>query len=766
MKNAETAAFFLLHPAMQQKLYDMRWTELRPIQAAVIRAFFDGDEDLIVAADTASGKTEAAFLPILSQILRKPTQGLRGLYVSPLRALINDQFHRLEDLCQRSGIPVFKWHGDVASQRKKKFLTAPGGVLLITPESIESIFVNHSEHVTPLFKNVSWLVLDELHAFMGTERGAQLKSLLSRAEQARSHGTQVRPIRLLALSATIGDLELAKTWLRPRAPQNVKLLTAPDDKEILYRLKAYRQGRGPWTPDKDRKDDESGDEAISAPFESTPPLSSPSRSSPSLSPGEPDYVSDLIRLFPSTSLVFVNSKRMLEHLAYTVQRAVESKGLPERYRVHHGSLAKDEREDTEEALKTREGTVTFCSSTLELGIDVGNVQRVGQFGAPWSVSALRQRLGRSGRKDGEPSALVLFIVDKTGEKLDHASVIERIHPELLQAIAMSELLFDRWCEPPDVGQPHYSTLVQQCLSVVAEKGGVSAKRLHQILIGQGAFTAVSRSAFVEILRSLGAHGLIEQTREGALILGLQGERLVRSYDFYAAFDTPQEISVIHRGRKVGSIFLALDMIPEGLILLAGRRWKILLIDMEKNEMTVEPAQGGKAPPFGGDTGPEIHSRVRRKMLEVLAGNDVPRYLDPEAAKMLREARTTAQEANLLGSPLVPQGQNLLWLPWESSAVHRTLLALGLLTEMEVEDHGIALEFKRTTLDELREAYAPFLETPLTVDRIAAKFEPALKGREKYDRYLPESLLLQSFEEKYLDIPEALRAVEKMVSYLK
>jgi ATP-dependent Lhr-like helicase len=728
MSNAGSGigAFYLLHPAVRQKLYDMRWTELRPIQAAAIHAFFQGNEDLILAADTASGKTEAAFLPIVSQMLASPEQGLRALYVSPLRALINDQFHRLEDLCRRSQIPVFKWHGDVASQQKKKFLADPGGILLITPESIESIFVNHSHHLTSLFKNTSWSVIDELHAFMGAERGAQLKSLLSRIEQAR--GPRPRPMRLLALSATIGDLEIAKTWLRPRAPHNVKVLTAPDEKAILYRL---HQGRGSWTHEED-----GGGE-------------------PDVVPSEGDCVYDLIRLFPSTSLVFVNSKRMLEYLAYAVQRVVEANKLPDRYRVHHGSLSKDEREDTEEALKTKEGVVTFCSSTLELGIDVGNVERVGQFGAPWSVSALRQRLGRSGRKDGEPSAMVLFIVDRSEQK----SVVEKIRPELLQAVAMSELMFDRWCEPPDVNQPHYSTLAQQCLSVIAEKGGVSAKRLYDTLVGQGAFTAVSRSGFMEVLRSLGAHGLVEQTPEGALILGLAGERLVRRYDFYAAFAAPQEISVVHQGHKVGSIFLALDMIPEGLILLAGRRWKILLIDIEKNEITVEPAKGGKAPPFGGDTGPEIHSRVRRKMFEVLAGADVPRYLNSEAAKVLLEARAAARESGLLDSPFLPQKRSLLWFPWESSAVHRTLLALGMLAEMEAEDHGIALEFKRTTLGELREAYAPFLKTKTTAERIAAKFELALKGREKYDPYLPENLLLESFEKKYLDIPGALKAIE-------
>jgi ATP-dependent Lhr-like helicase len=475
VKNADGRGegFYYLHPLMQRKLYDMGWTELRPIQEAAIRAFFEGNRDLIVSADTAGGKTEAAFLPVLSQILRdreKKILGLRALYVSPLRALINDQFDRLEDLCKRAEIPVFKWHGDVPSPRKKKFLAAPKGVLLVTPESIESLFLNHAEHVASLFKNVSWLVLDELHSFMGTERGAHLKSLLSRIDRIKAH-----PVRLLALSATIGDFEVAKAWLRwgsrmlrsdGSAAPGPELLTAPDDgREILYRLKGYQRQASFQEP-------HSGPEV------------------PGLSGGS-DYVADLIRLFPSTSLVFVNSKRMLEHLTYTVQKVAEERRLPNRYRVHHGSLSKVEREDTEEALKTKTGTVTFCSSTLELGIDVGNVERVGQFGAPWSVNVLRQRLGRSGRRDGAPSAMVLFIVDKSEQE----SLIEKIHPELLQAVAMSELMFQRWCESPDIDQPHYSTLVQQCMSVIAEKGGISARKLYSVLVEDGAFSHVPRAVF-------------------------------------------------------------------------------------------------------------------------------------------------------------------------------------------------------------------------------------------------------------------------------
>jgi ATP-dependent Lhr-like helicase len=708
----EGGAFEKLHPLVRRELYGMRWTELRPIQVEAVRAFFAHGRHLILAAETASGKTEAAFLPILSRMLTDSEKadsgkGLRAIYVSPLRALINDQFQRLEDLCGRVGIPVFKWHGDVASPLKKKFLADPRGVLLITPESVESIFINHPAHVGCLVKNISWLVLDEMHAFIGTERGMHLLSLLARIDRARG-----RPMRRLGLSATLGDFEASKQWLNSGDPGGVEVVETGGFGEILYRVKGYTLGpggsRSPW-------------------------------------------VEDMIRLFPSTSLIFVNSKSMLEHLAYTVQRHVEKKGLPDRYRVHHGSLSRVEREDTEDALKTQDGIVTFCSSTMELGIDVGNVARVGQFGAPWSVSALRQRLGRSGRRDGESSAMVMFIVDRETD----ASVVRKIHPELLQAIAMSELMFERWNEPPDIGHLHCSTLVQQCLSVVAEKGGLSASALYDALVTGGAFD-VPPAAFAGILRSLGAHDLLEQTAEGDLVLGLEGERVVRSRDFYAAFTTPKHLAVVHQGRAVGSIFLALDMIPEGFILLAGKRWKIRAIDLEKDTIDVDPAEGGKAPPFGGDDGPEIHSRVRRRMRDVLLGGGVPGYLDAGAVRMLAEARETA--ALMGGFPFVQEKRNLLWFPWESSAVHRTLYAMGLIAGMEAEDRNVALEFKRATPAELREAYAPFLKTPPSAERIVDTFESAGKGREKYDRFVPEQFLIASFERRRLDVKGAINAI--------
>ena len=216
---APPKAFDRLHPSLQEALYRMRWTKLRQIQVDAIHEVFDGTGDLIIAARTAAGKTEAAFLPILSRMLEKPSAGIRAVYVGPLKALINDQFSRLEELCQEAEIPVHKWHGDVSSSPKRRLLEQPSGVLLITPESIESLFVNHAQRLTSVFSALGFIVIDELHSFIGTERGAHLRSLVCRlAAKSRE------PVRRAGLSATLGpEIDSARRWLRPSEPDGVRL---------------------------------------------------------------------------------------------------------------------------------------------------------------------------------------------------------------------------------------------------------------------------------------------------------------------------------------------------------------------------------------------------------------------------------------------------------------------------------------------------------------------------------------------------------------
>jgi ATP-dependent Lhr-like helicase len=709
----EKTAFSYLHPTIQEKLYKMCWTELRPIQEDAIRSLFTTDKNLIISAKTASGKTEAAFLPILSQIVEKEGPGISAIYVGPLKALINDQFQRLEKLCELSEIPVFKWHGDVGSSGKKKFLKNPSGVLLITPESIESLFINHPDELSRLFGSLSFIVIDEMHSFIGSERGAHLKSLLSRVIHKSPKG-----VRLIGLSATFGDPELVKKWLIPRNPDSIVIISDPSEqKEIKYLVRSYVLEKP------------SGEKPAKKEQETSP------------------VIEDIVKYFyGKTALIFVNSRELLEFYTDSTRRYLERKGLADCFRIHHGSLSKSEREDTEDALKSNRPTATFCSSTLEMGIDVGNVSRIGQVGAPWSVNSLAQRLGRSGRKEGDASVLIMFIIEK--ESIED-SIVERLHPELLRAVAMSELMIGKWNEPPQIGYYHFSTLIQQILSVIREHGGSTAKDLFDNLVKDGAFENVRQEDFLQILRSMGAADLIEQDERDVLILGLEGERIVNNFEFYSAFTTPKEFSVVHKGGKIGSIQSAPDLETREFLILAGRRWEILSIDFKRCEILVEPSKGGKVPKYSSGGGADIHTRIREKMLEIVTSDYVPGYLDPQAQIMLREAQHAAREGGLAESPFVTDGGFTYWFTWTSSAKHRTLFTLGKeFAGFHVEDEEIALKFKGVSPSHILEKYKVMLASCPSPEEIAEKFQG--RTSEKYDQYVPENLQIAEYARRYID----------------
>src|SRR4051794_19046605 len=548
----KSSAFGRLHPKLQESLYAMKWTRLRPIQVEAIHEVLDGDGDLILEARTAAGKTEAAFLPILSQIVDDCQGGVRVVYAGPLKALINDQFLRLGRLCEASEIPVHRWHGDVGRAAKKKLLDEPSGVLLITPESIESLFINHPHDLPRVFARLRHFVVDELHSFLGNERGAHLRSLMTRLS-----GKSREPVRRFGLSATLGDPGAAGRWLRASDPGRVRRLVDPEGKGVRLRLTAY-----PRPPEATR-----------------PPVGDGGGGAEKLDDDDP-LLADVFEAFHGRSaLIFANRKDRIEACADHARRGAERRGGPNLFRVHHGSLSRGEREETEDALRSGGRIATFCSSTLELGIDVGSVKSVGQIGVPWSVSSLAQRLGRSGRKEGESSEIRIYIEEEVAG--DDASLLNRLAPDLLQAVAMTELMLAKWSEPPEVDRPHLSTLVQQVMSVIAEAGGARADQLHAALLASGAFPAVDTPTLLQGLRSMGRADLVEQTDGGLLILGLRGERIVRGRDFYTAFLVPEEFRVFHQSRHIGGVTRAPDLGIDAYLILAGRRWKVLQVDLDR-----------------------------------------------------------------------------------------------------------------------------------------------------------------------------------------
>ena len=699
----------------------MGWTSLHPIQVATIRAIYETDDDLILSAQTAAGKTEAAFLPILSKIIAtNATLGVKAIYAGPLKALINDQFLRLERLCEAAEIQVHKWHGDVGAAAKMSLLESPSGVLLITPESIESLLVNHGDRLDSVFANLGFVVIDEMHSFLNDERGAQLKSVLSRiARRSNLH------VSTVGLSATLGDPEAAKRWLRPREPGRVTLVVdTGSGKEVKIRVNGYLDP------------------------ESDPAL-------------KPALLRDIFDAFlGKTALIFGDSKARLELCAEFARDEAGRRGIGNPFRIHHGSLSKAEREETEDALRSGRPTATFCSSTLEMGIDVGNVEAVGQVGAPWSVGALVQRLGRSGRKEGQPRVLRMFLEEETPDAT--APLMERLMPTFLRGVATVELLLRKWCEPPEVDRLHLSTFVQQILSLIAETGGIAADAMFDRLVVRGAFTGIDQPTFVAVLRALKAADMVEQAPEGPLILGMKAEPIVRSFDFYSAFASAQDYKVVHDGREIGRVALAPGTLADGAFVLSGRSWRVVEVDRRRRQVSVEPGPGGKVPTWRGSGGMDVHPRVMEAIRDLLRSEAVPAYLDPTAAQMLADARSLARESGALDGDLIVDGPRVAWFTWAGSRIDRTLRGLGAyMLGLKPHDCGLGLHFESASPTDLRAAYRTLLDDPPSPEVLAGHFPDRV--REKYDAYLSDELLSRGFARNHLDLDGALALIRKITS---
>ena len=745
--SAATSAFGLLHPGIQRQLWRMGWKSLRPLQVKTIQAILSGERHVIVSAATASGKTEAAFLPILSRIAEEPTGSVRAMYVGPLKALINDQFGRVGDLCTHLEVPVYHWHGDVSAKEKAQLVERPGGVLLITPESLESLFVNRSQYLTRIFGGLRFVVIDELHSFLDNERGLHLRSLLSRVQQFMADLPSSKPYRIAALSATIGDHALGQQFVDPVKPADVAVLRddEADKKEIKYRIHGYRMPAipGPF------KDPKAGDEDVA---EEEP--RDESKTDPSL-PFLRDMAGDIVRHCAGHSnLVFATSKADVEVFADLAKQIGQEQRLADPFLVHHGSLSAFIREDTEHTMKSGRAATTFCSSTLEMGIDIGSVKMVGQIGPSWSVASQLQRMGRSGRKEGDPRIMRVYI--DCGEPGPKADVFDRLHLSLVQAVAITELMLELWLEPPRPPCGDLSTLTQQIISVIAETGGLRADTAYDRLCKKGAFSDITPDLFAQLLRRLGGQDVVEQMSSGDLILGLKGERLRKDKGFYACFPTEEEFSVIYDGQVLGTV----QVIPRGRdhLLFAGRRWLVVDVDAERHEIHVQPARGWKRPKFAGGPG-EVHSKVRQKMRDMLSGDSACSYLDEQASELFAYARRAAASAGVCARPLLELGpRRSALMTWTGSRIQDTLAAMFRARGLGCGDEGVALTFK-VPADTLRQAMYDLQARPWNPLQLAQEVFP--RQRRKYDWLLGDELLDVCISRGVLDCQGAMTLLRQL-----
>ncbi|GGK82194.1 hypothetical protein Sme01_38390 [Sphaerisporangium melleum] len=700
-----------------------------------------GDTDVLIAAATASGKTEAAFLPICSRLVEEPAAaaGFTAIYVSPLKALINDQYGRLDDLCAGLDIPVARWHGDVGAHAKSKLIERPRGILLITPESLEALFVLRGWKMRDLMAALRYVVIDELHSFIGTERGAQLQSLMHRLDLASR-----RRVPRIGLSATLGDMRSAADFLRPgRGDLVTSIVSTADAQELRLQLRGYIETAPRIDPRAKPAHDAMGVDVRPDDVASGDRLAIA------------DHLFATLR--GSHNLVFANSRGSVEDYTDLLSRRCDEVGVPNEFVPHHGNLSKDIREDTETRLKDRTRPVTaVCTSTLEMGIDIGSVSSVAQIGAPPSVAALRQRLGRSGRRGG-PAVLRLYISESEPTGTKHPA--DEIRAQLVQAIATIELLLQRWYEPPHARALHLSTVVQQLLSLIAQHGGISPQDAYRVLCVQGPFRQVDAPTFATLLRDLGAGDLIRQESDGLLLHGGIGERLVNHYTFYAAFDAPTEYRITTEGRTLGS--LPLDhSLPEGsLLIFAGRRWRIHSIDTHAKVIEVTRSSGGRPPRFAG-TGPEIHDRIRTEMRRIYEDTAIPIYLDATAQRLLAEGRAAYHRLGLGTNPLVSYGNDMLLFPFRGDTI-MTTAALAMHTRgIGVARQGVALLLCDTSpqaaaqlLTELAEC-----EPPEAVD--LARLVPE-KRIDKYDNVIGDDLLAYAYAARNLDVPATWEAIASL-----
>lgn len=701
-------SFNLLSEPIRKFIYEKGWDELRPIQNAAISRILGSDENYILASRTASGKTEAAFLPILSKVdFNEP--GVQVLYISPLIALINDQFYRVEELCKNLDVDVVKWHGEANKTVKDRLLKNPKGIVLITPESLEAMFVNKPFNVKQLFSNLKYVVIDEIHSFIGTDRGIQLKSILSRLQQVNH-----KSFSIVGLSATIGDYVEAKKFTGDEL--KTKVLLDKTAKEINSTFKYFKYKKTDLPQ---------------------------------------ELLEDLyIETKDNKVLIFPNSRGRVEEVAVKLKKISErEKGHPN-YFSHHSSVDREVREYVEYFAKNnnRQNFCISCTSTLELGIDIGVVDEVVQIDATHSIASLIQRVGRSGRKDGEISNLYLYATNEWS---------------LLQSIACWLLYKEGFIEPPQKTKKPYDILVHQALSITKGYSGINLTDLIKQLCSNSAFKGIDLVEIEEILNYLIEIDFLEKLQQ-EVIIGVEGEIVVNSRDFYSVFKTEENFKVINSGNKIGEVPFSPQIIEDENILLSAKIWKIKFVDHKAKKVEVIPAKDGKKPIFFGNSG-VVHQRIREKMVEVLYSKIDYNFLDQPSRNEIESLRKEFSVFKIkdLSSqcPLQSKEKNLQLFTFTGTRINRTIQLLldisGIKNNLDDDSSSFFIQVSK------QELISKWSSLPVPLENIDChiskllKANPALLDFSKWGVYLPENYQVKLIKDKYFDIVETKEFLYKM-----
>lgn len=754
------SAFEKYSPFIRDYIYSRNWDSLREVQIGAAEVLFGTENNLLLTSSTASGKTEAAFFPIISRLYDDPPQTFGALYIAPLKSLINDQFSRLDELLDMSGIPVFHWHGDVAMSHKNKALRDPKGILQITPESLESMLMNRNNDIVRLFGDLRYVVLDEIHTLTGTDRGNQIICQLCRISRLVGRD----PVRV-GLSATIGDTDIAAKWLGAGSERGVSVVGMKETRT------SWRLGMEHFYIQSDSPDQsESGNKYLTAVGEATPGENEPARPEASdnsvgytpLDPGF-EYIYDCTA--DKKCLVFSNSREETEYLTATLRQIADRRGDPDVFLIHHGNLSASLREEAEMKLKD-DGlrTVTCATVTLELGIDIGRLERIVQLDAPTTVSSLLQRLGRSGRRGTPPEMMMVF---REENPLPNTPLPQLMPWGLLRAIAIVQLyLEERFIEPPNVKKLPFSLLFQQTLSTLAASGELTAKRLAEKVLSLPPFAGVTKEEYRTLLLSMIKNDFIEMTEEKGLIVGLKGERLINSFKFYAVFKDSEDYTVRAGSDEIGTITTPP---PVGdRFALAGRVWEVEELDVARKLIYVKEVKGKMEISWPGDYG-EIHTRILERMKQVLEEDTVYPYLKKNAIKRLDVARRVARNTGMLKKSIVHLG-GYTWclFPWLGTRSFRTLRKFIAKNGAKFRISGMEYEgccymtFKMERGDG-RELISYLSKKASTegIDKSALVAPSECPVFEKYDDFIPSELLRDAYMADRLRTDEAVKRLAEI-----
>ncbi len=710
------SSFDRLSPFIKEYIFSEGWSSLRPVQEEAARVLFDTKDNLLLSCGTSAGKTEAAFFPILTMLAGKSSSSCDVLYIAPLKALINDQYERMTYLCARSGIKVWRRHGDVSARNKDEFFESPCGILQTTPESLEGILIGRPEDVPRVFGGTKYIVIDELHALLCSDRGGQVLCQVSRLMR-KAH---IKP-RIVGLSATIGNPALTCGLLTKCNGRNTVCPKIPGDKLEASLLYEYFE------------DEKARDE----------------------------YVYEAVR--KKNSLVFSNSRDETESITASLRDISEKRCDSGDVLIHHGNISATLRHDAEKALRTSgRHTVVCATSTLELGIDIGKLERVVSLGTPNTVSSFLQRLGRSGRRGNIPEMLSVFCSEKDegGEILPFA---------LLQGIAMTELYRrEKFVEPPLGKKYPYSLLCHQTISeLLGSPEGLTLPELARNILTLAPFLQIPKDDYKKILSGLYASDYIQKTSDGKLIAGNACEKICADYRFYAVFREEQSYTVIdENGKEIGTIP---ENVPVGgRFTLAGRAWVCERVDAETRHIFARAAKGRLSSYWHGSlTG--IDDKVAEYASKILSEDEIYPYLGRNAARVLTEARKLSRDNGFTERPLhrISEDEYII-LPWFGSRAMNTLCRYiryftgGSITSRASIDNPYLLSFRMDGRDEenfravMKEGLfaSEDLGTLLTKDNESC-------FTEKYDYLVPRELLKKAYAADRMETEKVERLIERL-----